>query len=92
MRKPYQKTRAALATWKAITVEQLPPLVPRPLAADFALLTIRTLARAEERGELRPIKRNARSVSYRKEDLLAYLGLTASSEKKPVQRRPAAVR
>ena len=88
MKKPYQKTRAALE--QAISVEQLPPLVPRPLAADFSLLTIRTLARAEERGELRPIKRNARSVSYRKEDLLAYLGLTASSKEKPAKRRRAA--
>ena len=54
MKKPFQKTRAALE--RAVTIEMLPPLVPRPLASDFSLLTIRTLQRAEARGELQPVK------------------------------------
>jgi hypothetical protein len=59
----------------AIGVEQLPPLVSRPLAADFALVNVRTLIRAERKGLLSPIKRNARTVSYRKAELLKFLGI-----------------
>ena len=75
----FKKTRKVLE--RAIPIESLPALVPKQLACDFSLLTARTLDRAVEKGLLTPVKRNARSVSYRKEDLLAYLGLTASSKK-----------
>ena len=72
MRKPKLKTSKVLKV--AISVEQLPPLVPRGLAADFALVNERTLIRAERKGLLSPIKRNLRTVSYRKDELLKYLG------------------
>jgi len=85
MRSPSFKTRRVQE--RAITVEQLPPLVPRWLAVAFSLMTVRTLQRAEELGLLVPIKRNSRSVSYRKENLLAYLGLPVDSGKKSSARR-----
>jgi hypothetical protein len=73
MRKARSKTSRVLKV--GIKVEQLPALVPRSLAADFALLTERTLLRAERKGLLSPIKRNLRTVSYRKEELLKFLGI-----------------
>ena len=62
---------------KAVTVDQLPASVPRPLAAEFALVSTRTLRRWERFG-LKGFRRNSRCVSYRKEDLLAFLGLKSS--------------
>jgi hypothetical protein len=62
-----KKSRSALLIERAIQVEELPPLVPRPLAARFGFVSTRTLKNHEGRG-LTPIKRNARSVSYRKKD------------------------
>jgi hypothetical protein len=73
MRKPKYKTTKVLR--EAIRIEQLPPMVPRPLAADFALLSVRTLIRAEKEGLLHPKKRNRQSVSYDKDELLAFLGI-----------------
>jgi hypothetical protein len=58
----------------AITVAQLPPLVPRPLAAVFGLVSRRTLWRAEIDGQLTPVRRG-NSVSYKKEQLLKFLGI-----------------
>jgi hypothetical protein len=56
-------------------IADLPLIVPRTMAARFARLNPRTLDRAEERGELRPIKRNSRVICYRREEFLAWLGL-----------------
>jgi hypothetical protein len=42
-RSPSFKTRRVQE--RAITVEQLPPLVPRWLASDFSLVAVRTLDR-----------------------------------------------
>jgi hypothetical protein len=80
-----KKSRSALLIERAIQVEELSPLVPRPLAAKFGLLSTRTLKNHEGRG-LTPIRRNARSVSYRREELLAFLGLTESQPQS--KRRP----
>jgi hypothetical protein len=60
---------------RAIRTEQLPAWVSRSLAAKFSLLNVRTLRRAELRGELKLFRRNSRVCGYRKEDLLSYLGL-----------------
>ena len=68
-------TKRVLKT--AIRIEQLPELIARPLAADFACVNPRTLMRAERRGELTPIKRNRKTVCYRKSDLLEFLGIEA---------------
>jgi hypothetical protein len=71
---------------RAIQVDELGPLVPRPLAAKFGFVSTRTLKNNEwPKGPLNPIKRNARSVSYRKEELLEFFGLTEPTAK----RRPA---
>jgi len=78
-----KKSKPALIE-RAIQVEELPPLVPRPLAAKFGFVSTRTLANYEGRG-LTPIKRNARSVSYRREELLEFFGLKESTQPK---RRP----
>jgi hypothetical protein len=72
-----------------LTVEELPPLVPRPLAAKFGFMSTRTLKNHEApKGPLNPIKRNARSVSYLKEELLAFLGISEPA-KLPKGRRAA---
>lgn len=63
---------------QAIEVSQLGPLVPRPVAVKFSNLSERTFRRAELGNQLTPIKRNSQSVSYRKEQLLAFLGLVTS--------------
>jgi hypothetical protein len=74
---------------RALTVEELPPLVPRPLAAKFGFMSTRTLKNHEApKGPLNPIKRNARSVSYLKEELLAFLGISEPA-KLPKGRRAA---
>jgi hypothetical protein len=62
---------------QAITVEMLPPLVPRPVAAVFGLISKRTLQRAELAGRLTPVRRGAQNVSYKKEELLKFLGIGA---------------
>ena len=74
---------------RALTVEELPPVVPRTLAAKFGFMSTRTLKNQEApKGPLNPIKRNARSVSYLKEELLAFLGISEPA-KLPKGRRPA---
>jgi hypothetical protein len=55
---------------------ELPPKVPRTMAARFARLHPRTLSRAEQRGELTPFRRNSKVVSYDREELLRWLGFT----------------
>ena len=84
MRKPRLKTTKILK--EAIQIEQLPPMVPRPLACDFALLSARTFIRAEEKGLLRAFKGSSKQapVSYRKAELLRYLGIV---DEKPAPRR-----
>jgi hypothetical protein len=67
------KTRNLLK--KAIGIEQLPVLVPRAVAADFGILSKRTLIRAEQDGRLTPIRRGSQAVSYRREELLRFLGI-----------------
>ena len=75
---------------RAIQVEELGPLVPRPLAAKFGFVSTRTLKNNEwPKGSLHPIKRNARSVSYRKEELLEFFGLTEPTTKRRPARRVA---
>ena len=60
---------------KAIEIWQLPPLVQRQLAVQFSNLSERTFQRAEERGLIHPIRRNSRTVSYDRRELLKFLGL-----------------
>jgi hypothetical protein len=76
----FKKTRRVLE--RAIPVESLPPLVPRSLACDFSLLTPRTFDRAVEKGLLTPVKRNSRTVSYHRDELLKFLGFAVASPKK----------
>lgn len=64
-------------------------MVPRPLAARFACLSTRTLKNHEGK-DLTPIRRNARSISYRREQLLEFLGLTEPQPKRRPRRRAAA--
>lgn len=60
---------------RAIEVNQLPPVVSRPVAVLFSGLSSRTFRRAERTGKIVPIKRNRSSTFYRRSDLLAYLGI-----------------
>ena len=62
---------------RPIEVSQLPPLIPRPTAADFALLSRKTLIRAEQKGQLTPIRRGDQNVSYERSQFLRFLGLQA---------------
>ena len=75
---------------RAILVEELPAAVPRPLAAKFGLVSTRTLNNHEyPRSPLNPIRRNTRSVSYLKTELLAFFGITEpDAVSKPAKRRP----
>lgn len=76
---------------RAIQIEELGPLVRGPLAAKFAQMSRRTLKNYEHpNGPLHPVKRNSRSVSYRKEELLEFLGLTEQTTKRRPRRRVAA--
>jgi hypothetical protein len=59
---------------KAISLEQLPHLIPRAVAADFAVCHRRTLARAEMLGQLTPIRRG-QNISYRRDQFLQWLGI-----------------
>ena len=74
---PYKKIRSKVLE-RAIPVESLPALVPKPLACDFSLLTPRTLTRAEQKGLLRAVKRNSRTVSYHRDELLKFLGFAVA--------------
>ena len=76
MKKANPKTRNLLE--KAITIDQLPAVVPRPVAADFSVLSKRSSIRAEKEGRLKPIRRGPQSVGYLKEDFLRFLGLSES--------------
>jgi hypothetical protein len=75
-----EKTRRVLE--RAIPVESLPPLVSKALACDFSLLTPRTFDRAVEKGLLTPVKRNSRTVSYHRDELLAFLGFAVARPRK----------
>ena len=76
VRKPNVKTRLLFET--PIRLEQLPVLVPRAVAADFAVVSVRTLMRAERDGKLTPIRRGDQAVSYRRDEFLKFLGITES--------------
>jgi hypothetical protein len=72
-----QKMDPGLLAQRALTVDELGPLVPRPVAAKFGYVTPMTLKNYEwPKGPLHPIRRSSRSVSYRKEEVLAFFGLT----------------
>ena len=74
---------------RPIKLEDLPPLVPRDLAAAVALLTVRTMARNENVPDglgLTPIKRGKQRVYYERGAFLKWLGLPAPE---PVETQPA---
>jgi hypothetical protein len=77
---------------KAITIEELPVLVPRTLAARFSALTPKTLKNHEwPRGPLHAVRRNSRVVSYHKSELLSFLGLVEPAPKRsPIRKKAAA--
>jgi hypothetical protein len=75
--RPKAAVPATIQIQVPIPVESLPPLVSRTLAARFTGLHRRTLQRAEDKGLLKAIKRNARVVLYEKDDLLRYYGMSA---------------
>jgi hypothetical protein len=72
MRKPNVKTTMLLDT--AIRVEQLPHRVPRAVAADFAVVSTRTLLRAEKAGKLTPHK-YGQSWAYDRAEFLRFCGI-----------------
>ena len=70
------KSKSPLLIERAIQIEELPALVPRTMAARFGAMSTRTLKNHEApRGPLNPVRRNSRSVSYLREELLAFLGI-----------------
>jgi hypothetical protein len=72
-----KKSKSALLIERAVQLEELGPIIPRRVAAKFGCMSPRTLKNHEyPRGPLNPIRRNSRSVSYLKTELLAFLGLT----------------
>ena len=69
-------------------MRSLGPLVPGPLAAKFGFVSRRRLKNNEwPKGSLHPIKRNARGLSYRKEELLEFFGLTEPTPKRSPARK-----
>ena len=66
------KTRALLE--RSIEVAQLPVVVPRGVGADFVPCSVRTLARAEQRGELTAIRRG-QSIGYDRTQFLRWVGI-----------------
>ena len=66
------KTKALLE--KAIRTEQLPVIVPRGVGADFVPCCVRTLVRAERRGELTAIRRG-QSIGYERGEFLRWAGV-----------------
>jgi hypothetical protein len=59
---------------RAIRIEQLPHRVPRAVAADFAVVSKRTLLRAEKAGKLTP-HRYGQSVAYDRTEFLRFCGI-----------------
>ena len=47
------------------------------VAAAFALMSKRSLWRAEQEGKLTPIRRGKQNVSYERGELLRFLGISA---------------
>jgi hypothetical protein len=72
MRKPNVKTKMLLG--KAVRLEQLPHRIPRAVAADFLVISTRTLLRAEKAGKLRPYK-YGQSWAYDRAEFLRYCGI-----------------
>ena len=73
---------------RAIQLEELPVVVPRRLAAKFAAMSTRTLQNYEApKGPLNPIKRNSRSVSYHRSELLKFLGIDEPTKAVSVPQR-----
>jgi hypothetical protein len=58
---------------EALSVSQLPAIIPRPIAARFIPVTTRTLRRYERQGLLVPIRRNARVIGYEKQAFLKFV-------------------
>ena len=50
-------------------------IIPRSIAADYALVSIRTLQRAEKKGYLTPIRRGRQGIAYKREELLRLVGI-----------------
>ena len=73
-RKKYRYQSSSKILERPLEPWMLPIVVERPLAAKFAGLSTRTLQRAESKGQLTPIKRNSRTVSYLRSELLSFLG------------------
>lgn len=61
---------------RPVEVSMLPPLIPRGVGAAFALLSIRTLARYENKPNgLTPIRRGTQNVYYERGEFLRWLGI-----------------
>ena len=76
MRRQNPKLRVLLD--KPVEIWQLPPLIPRSIAAAFALLSVRTLVRNEKGGGLTPIRCGPQSVYYERGQFLKWLGIEPS--------------
>jgi hypothetical protein len=60
---------------RPIEISMLRPFIPRPIAADFAVCSRKTLIRAEQKGQLIPIRRGDQSVCYERSAFLKFLGI-----------------
>lgn len=69
-----KKSRMLLA--RPVETAQLPPIVPRSVAADYALVSVRTLQRFERKGYLTPIRRGLQGIVYKREELLRLVGIS----------------
>jgi hypothetical protein len=72
-----------------IEVWQLPPFVPRGLAAAFSLYSSRTLKRAENKPNgLIPIRRGHQRIFYERTQFLKWLGFVEPPEPAPAPVSP----
>jgi hypothetical protein len=86
------KSKSSLTFERAILPEELPPIIPRVLGAKFGFVSPRTLKNHEyPRGPLHPIRRNSRTVSYRREEILQFFGFTEPAQPAAVRRKPRAI-
>jgi hypothetical protein len=68
-----KKSRMLLA--RPVETSQLPEIIPRWVAANYALVSIRTLQRFEKKGYLTPIRRGLQGIAYKREELLRLVGI-----------------